>query len=64
LRERFEQGEIDIDPDDDKLAAQLDQVGHRLTGPHQDRIEGRHAQARPAITRPGRRVCDRIRWQG
>jgi hypothetical protein len=23
LRERFEQGEIDIDPDDDKLAAQL-----------------------------------------
>ena len=23
LRERFEQGEIDIDPDDDKLAAKL-----------------------------------------
>jgi hypothetical protein len=26
LRERFEQGEIDIDPDDDKLAAQLGSI--------------------------------------
>jgi hypothetical protein len=26
LRERFEQGEIDIDPDDDKLAAQLSSI--------------------------------------
>jgi hypothetical protein len=26
LRERFEQGEVDIDPDDDKLAAQLGSI--------------------------------------
>jgi hypothetical protein len=26
LRERFEQGELDIDPDDDKLAAQLGSI--------------------------------------
>jgi hypothetical protein len=26
LRERFEQGEIEIDPDDDKLAAQLGSI--------------------------------------
>jgi hypothetical protein len=34
LRERFEQGEIHIDPYDDKLAAQLGSIkwGHRLPG--------------------------------
>jgi hypothetical protein len=41
LRERFEQGQVDIDPDDDKLAsARLDQVGHRLPRSNQDRIDG------------------------
>jgi hypothetical protein len=42
LRERFEQGEVDIDPDDDKVRrpARVDQVGNRLTGPDQDRIQG------------------------
>ena len=52
LRELFEDDEVDIDPDDDKLAAQLGSIrwGHRLSWPHQDRIERRHAQARIALT--------------
>ena len=39
LRERFEQGEVDTDPDDDKLADQLGSIkwGHRLPRPDQDR---------------------------
>jgi hypothetical protein len=47
LRERFEQGEIDIDPYDDKLAAQLGSIkwGIDFPRPDQDRIEGRQAQA-------------------
>jgi len=52
LRERFEQDEVDIDPDDDKLAAQLGSIkwGIDSRGRDQDRIEGRHAQASTALT--------------
>jgi hypothetical protein len=51
LRERFEQGEIDIDPDNDKLPPSWARsMGHRLPWTDQDRIEGRHAQARTAVT--------------
>ena len=52
LWERFEQNEADIDPDDDKLAAQLGSIkwGIDSRGRDQDRIEGRHAQASTALT--------------
>jgi hypothetical protein len=55
LRERFEQGEVDIDPDDDKLAAQLGSArssGASIPWTYQDRIERRYAQARIAVTGP------------
>jgi phage terminase large subunit len=46
LRELFENGEIHIDPDDDKLAAQLRSIKWGIDSPrtHQDRIQRRHAQ--------------------
>jgi hypothetical protein len=42
---------IDIDPDDDKLAAQLGSIKWAIDshGGHQDRIERRHTQARLAV---------------
>ena len=52
LRERFEHGEVDIDPDDDKLAAQLGSIKWGIDSRGRIKIEskGRHAQARPAVT--------------
>jgi hypothetical protein len=52
LRERFEQGEIDIDPDDDKLAAQLGSIKWGIDSRGRIKIESkrRHAEARLAVT--------------
>jgi hypothetical protein len=41
LRERFEQGEIDIDPDDDKLAAQLGSIKWGIDSPGRIKIESK-----------------------
>jgi hypothetical protein len=66
LRERFEQGEVDIDPDDDKLAAQLGSIkwGIDSRGRDQDRIQG-HMRKR-GLPSPERAdamaIC--ICWQG
>jgi hypothetical protein len=52
LRESFEVGEVDIDELDDVLrcTAGFDQVDRGLSGAYQDRVEGRHAQARTPVT--------------
>jgi hypothetical protein len=52
LRESFEVGEVDIDELDDLLrcTAGFDQVDRGLSGAYQDRVEGRHAQARTPVT--------------
>jgi hypothetical protein len=42
LRERFEQGEIDIDPDDDKLAAQLRSIKWGIDSRGRIKIESKH----------------------
>jgi hypothetical protein len=54
VREIFENGEIDIDPDDEptRCAARLHQVDGGLARPHQDRKQGRHAQAWTAFAGP------------
>jgi hypothetical protein len=41
LRERFEQGDIDLDPDDDELAAQLGTIKYRYTSRGQVQIESK-----------------------
>jgi hypothetical protein len=48
LRERLEQGEIDIDPDDDRLAAQLGSIKWGIDSRGRIKIEskGQHAQTR------------------
>ena len=55
---------IDIDPDDDKLAAQLARLSEPSTptAGHQDRIERRHTQARLAV--PGRADAMAIAFAG
>lgn len=57
LRGAFEQGRLDIDPDDDQLAAQLGslKVSSQQPRPGQAREQRRHAQAWDTVTRPGRR---------
>jgi hypothetical protein len=64
LRERFEQGEIDIDPYDDKLAAQLGSIkwGRRLSWTDQDRIEGR--QRKRGLPSPHRADAMAIAFAG
>jgi hypothetical protein len=66
LRERFEQGEVDIDSDDDKLAAQLGSIKWGIDSRGRIKIESKDdmRQTWTAVTRQSRRVCDRLRWQG
>jgi hypothetical protein len=51
LRERFEQGEVDIDPDDDKLAAQLGSIKWGIDSRGRIKIESKDdmRKARPAV---------------
>jgi len=62
----LEQGEIDIDPDDDRLAAQLGSIKWGIDSRGRIKIEskGQHAQTR--LPSPDRaRLCSHsIRWQG
>ena len=58
LREIFERGEVDIDADDDLLAAQLGSIKWTLDSRmDQDQVEGRPAQAWAAVAGSGRRTC-------
>ena len=70
LREIFERGEVDIDADDDLLAAQLGSIKWTLDSRmDQDQVEGRPAQAWAAVSGSGRRSCSvvsapaRCRWR-
>ena len=60
LRERLEQGEIDIDPDDDRLAAQLGSIKWGIDSRGRIKIEskGQHAQTR--LPSPDRADCAAI----
>jgi hypothetical protein len=58
LREIFERSEVDIDADDDLLAAQLGSIKWTLDSRmDQDQVEGRPAHAWAAVAGSGRHSC-------
>ena len=66
LRERFEQGEIDIDPHDDKLAAQLGSIKWGIDSRGRIKIESKDDMRKRGLPSPdseGRRDGHRIRGQ-
>ena len=54
LRERFEQGDIDIDPLDDELAAQLGAIRFEYTSRGQIKIESKDDMAKRGMPSPDR----------
>jgi hypothetical protein len=54
LRERFEQGDIDLDPDDDELAAQLGAVKYKFTSRGQIQIESKDDMRKRGLPSPDR----------
>lgn len=54
LRERFEQGDIDLDPDDDELAAQLGAVRYKYTSRGQVQIESKDEMRKRGMPSPDR----------
>lgn len=54
LRERFEQDDIDIDPDDDELAAQLGAIRYRYTARGQVQIESKDDMRKRKLPSPDR----------
>lgn len=54
LRERFEQGDIDIDPNDDELATQLGQIRFEYTSRGQIKIESKDDMLKRGVTSPDR----------
>lgn len=54
LRERFEQGDIDIDADDDELAAQLGAVKYKFTARGQVQIESKDDMRKRHLPSPDR----------
>jgi len=54
LRERFEQGDIDIDPDDDDLAAQLGSIKYKYTSRGQVQIESKDEMKKRGLPSPDR----------
>jgi hypothetical protein len=58
LRKRFEQGEVDIDPDDDKLAAQLGSIKWGIDSRGRIKIESKDDMRKRGLPR-GRCMCDR-----
>jgi hypothetical protein len=54
LRERFEQGDIDIDPDDDDLAAQLGAIKYKYTSRGQVQIESKDDMRKRKLPSPDR----------
>jgi len=54
LRERFEQGDIDIDPDDDDMAAQLGSIKYKYTARGQVQIESKDDMKKRGLPSPDR----------
>jgi len=54
LRERFETGDIDIDPDDDDLAAQLGAMKYKYTARQQIQIEAKADMKKRGLPSPDR----------
>jgi hypothetical protein len=52
LRERFEQGDIDIDPEDDELAAQLGSLKYKFTARQQIQIESKDDMRKRKLPSP------------
>jgi hypothetical protein len=52
LRERFEAGDIDIDPDDDELAAQLGSIKYKYTARGQIQIESKDDMRKRGLPSP------------
>jgi hypothetical protein len=56
LRERFEQGEIDIDPDEDKIAAQLGSIKWGIDSRGRIKIESKDDMRKRGLPSPDRRM--------
>ncbi|WP_109507345.1 hypothetical protein [Nocardioides speluncae] len=54
LRERFEDGDIDLDPDDDELAAQLGSMKYKFTARGQIQIESKDDMRKRGLPSPDR----------
>lgn len=54
LRERFEQGDVDLDPADDELAAQLGAMKYRYTARGQVQIESKEDMKKRGLPSPDR----------
>ena len=54
LRQRFEHGDIDLDPDDDELAAQLAAIRYEFTARGQIKIESKDDMAKRGMPSPDR----------
>ena len=54
MRERFEQGEVDIDPDDDKLAAQLGSIKWGIDSRGRIKIESKDDMRKRGMRSPDR----------
>jgi hypothetical protein len=54
LRQRFEDGDIDIDPDDDELAAQLGALRYKFTSRGQIQIESKDDMRKRGLPSPDR----------
>jgi hypothetical protein len=63
LRKRFEQGEVDIDPDDDKLAAPLGSIKSGIDSRGRIKIESKDDMRKRGLL--GTDACAiALRWQG
>jgi hypothetical protein len=54
LRERFERGDIDIDPNDDQLAKQLGDIKWKLTSKGQIAVETKDEMRKRGVSSPDR----------
>jgi hypothetical protein len=64
LRERFEQGEIDIDPDDDKLAAQIGSIKWGIDSRGRIKIESKDDMRKRGLPSPDRADAMAIAFAG
>jgi hypothetical protein len=64
LRDRFEQGEIDTDPHDDKLAAQLGSIKWGIDSRGRIKIESKDDMRKRCLPSPDRADCAAIAFAG
>ena len=64
LRDRFEQGEIDTDPHDDKLAAQLGSIKWGIDSRGRIKIESKDDMRKRGLPSPDRADCAAIAFAG